>query len=409
MQEPLSENAAPLHIAVLCDPASFHTEKWSQALQKAGARVTVLSFSGQACEAVPSVQVKPRFTWRGRLTMFSFLFSGDRLRRALDAIQADIVNPINITPYGVWAVRAGGRRPVLGIAMGADILEYPPRRAEAPPALWMNRRPPGLPAKLLNALKYRVYRRLVQQALGRMALVTADNLVVLHAMRDGFAQPAAKLRLNRWGVEAERFLPDAAVQAAMRRRFGIEEGQRVVLSPRGLKPVYQGGIILDAITRLLEAGRSEKFIVLSAGYDIQPDLDQKARALAARFPNFHYEAGLLHRLEVIQLWQVTDVFVSAPLYDGYSNAVAEGRYAGAIPLLNAIPGNLEIIEHGKTGWVVEPFNPESLSEALRTVLERCDELKAEFGPRNRAWIEAHSLLDVNMRRFIADCRQLIDP
>ncbi|MFK7972051.1 MAG: glycosyltransferase, partial [Bacteroidia bacterium] len=174
----------------------------------------------------------------------------------------------------------------------------------------------------------------------------------------------------------------------------------VVLSPRGMKPIYQGELILEAYERLLNEGRKEKFIMLSAGYAISKAAREHARNLSIRFPNFHYEAGVIPRERVLQLWSLVDAFISAPIYDGYSNALAEGRYAGAVPLVNAIPGNIEVVEHDTHGIIVDPFNANNLAVDLRHSLNNLDALKARFAPVNRSWIEANSMMDVNIQRFI---------
>ncbi|MFK7971256.1 MAG: glycosyltransferase, partial [Bacteroidia bacterium] len=253
-----------MHIAVLCDPASFHTQKWAQALQRNGAEVTVFSFSKEKVEGVNCVQIKP---WGGRLSYAAFLRSGKTLRAALEAHKVDVLNPINITPYGVLAARSGFR-PIAAVSMGADILEYPPSRKAAPGVAWMQTNPPGLFGKLTNRLRHRYFRKLVKEALDAASFVTGDNLVLVHAVRDWFDIPEGKLQLNRWGAEPALFDVSEADKQSLREQFGIEEGQAVVLSPRGMKPIYQGELILEAYERLLNEGRKEKFIMLSAGYAI---------------------------------------------------------------------------------------------------------------------------------------------
>lgn len=385
-----------MHIGVLCDPASFHTQKWAQGLQRNGAKVTVFSFSDEKVEGVPCVKVEPV---GGKLNYAAFLRSGKRLKEALLAHKVDVLNPINITPYGVWAARSGFR-PIAAVSMGADILEYPPSRKHAPNVAWMQTEPPGILGKLANRLRHRYFRKLVKEALDAASLVTGDNLVLVHSVRDWFDIPEERLQLNRWGVEPALFEVDEEIKSSLRAQFGIEEGQAVVLSPRGMKPIYQGEIILEAFGSMLEEGRKEKFIMFSAGYAISKAVQERADALTAKYPNFHYEGGVLPRERVLQLWSLVDAFISAPVYDGHSNALAEGRYASAVPLVNPIPGNLEVVEPDVHGVLVDPFTADNLSKKLRSTLNELDALKEAFGPVNRQWIEENSVMDANMQRFL---------
>lgn len=391
-----------MHIAVLCDPASFHTQKWAQGLQRNGAEVTVFSFSDVQVEGVRCVKIEP---WGGKLTFAAFLRSGKRLRAALDAHKIDVLNPINITPYGILAARSGFR-PIAAVSMGADILEYPPSRSAAPNVAWMQTDPPGLLGRAANRLRHAWFRRLVKEGLDAASFVTGDNLVLVHAVRDWFGIAEDKLQLNRWGVEPPLFEVSEADKESLRAQFGIEPRQSVVLSPRGMKPIYQGELILEAFAQLLEEGRSEKFIMLSAGYAISKAVSARAKDLSARFPNFHYEAGVIPRERVLQLWSLVDAFISAPVYDGYSNALAEGRYAGAVPLVNAIPGNIEVVKHEVHGLIVDPFNHVQLTVELRHCLDYLDEMKQRFAPVNKSWIEENSVMDVNMQRFLERCEDI---
>ncbi|MEL6593541.1 MAG: glycosyltransferase, partial [Bacteroidota bacterium] len=237
---------------------------------------------------------------------------------------------------------------------------------------------------------------------------TGDNLELVDAVRDWFGIAPERVKLNRWGIEPELFVTSEAERCALRQKYGVRDWQKVVLSPRGMKPVYQGDVILEGFERLLRRGvRDLKLIMLSAGYDIPPEVDTKALALAEQFDTFHYERSLLDRKEVLQLWSIVDSFVVAPVYDGYSNALAEGRYAGAIPILNNIPAHRELVAHQENAWMIDPFTPEHLADGIIEVMEESEHWRGVFAPRNRAWIEAHSLLDENIAAFLADCESVL--
>lgn len=393
-----------MHIGVLCDPASFHTQKWAQALQRLGASVTVFSFSDKKIPGIHCVQIKP---WGGRLSYIAFLKSGKALAEALAEHRIDILNPINMTPYGIWAARSGFR-PIAAVSMGADILEYPPKGQTPPSVAWQQQEHPGMLGKLANKLRYHFFRKWVKEALDSAALITGDNYVLIHAIRDGFDIPQSRLMLHRWGVEPSLFETSEADIRALRKQFGISPGQRVVLSPRGMKPIYQGDIILAAFRRRLEAGAQEKYIMMSAGYAISKEVKAQADYLIQHFPEqFHYEADVLPREQVLKLWSLVDMCISAPIYDGYSNALAEGRYAGAIPLVNRIPGSVEVMEHDLHGWFVDPFTPANLDFSLRHVLHNYETLQPRMAAANKDWIQKHSVMDVEMKAFLEKCEDLL--
>ncbi len=391
-----------MHVALLNDPNNFHTQKWALALQQAGAQVTVFSYDAPQHQEFPAVRVptvQPD-TYRYR----DYLRGGPALRAALDTHQIDLVNALNVTPFGVWAHQTGFR-PVVASALGADLLEYPPRPSMSPllrSRSWANvEGQTGPSARIRQWARRQYFRGKVRTALQGADLVTGDNQVLVDAAVDWFGVPREKVRLLRWGVEPELFAVSEAQVQAVRERWNIPQGARLVLSPRGAKAIYNADVILEGFAQALaQVGPEVHFLMLSAGYAVSERVQARAEALVQQYPNFHFEAGRVPREMVYALWNIVDVFVSAPVYDGYSAAVAEGRYAGSIPVVNDISGNREVITHQENGWMVDPFQPGTLAAALVELLAQLPRWQARFKEKNRLWIEKNSLVKENAKRFL---------
>lgn len=391
-----------MRIAILSDPNNFHTQKWVKGLLNAGNEVVVFSFEGYEGNDFEAVKLKPPMGIGGKYTYLSYLNGGKVLAKALREHKIDVVNALNVTPFGVWAAQSGFH-PCVVSAIGADILEYPPDLQEAPhlrERSWANveGKPGGL-AGLKDKYSRGFYRKKVQQALEYADLITGDNQHLIDRMRDWFNVPEARMKILRWGLEPELFEVSEAEKVSIRKKFRIPEGKKVVLSPRGAKAIYQADIILEGFAKLLEKGADAHFIMLSAGYEVAENVLSRARELESRFPNFVFMREVLPREDVHTLWNLVDVFVSAPVYDGYSASLAEGRYIGAVPVVNDIPGNREVIRHLENGWVVDPFDAAILAIAIGEILSRLEELQARFGPANREWILENSLLEGAARKF----------
>ncbi|MEM0996859.1 MAG: glycosyltransferase [Bacteroidota bacterium] len=393
-----------MHIAVLSDPNNFHTQKWVRALQDAGADATVFSFEENRHSEIPAVTLPAPYRFRGRYSYLSYLRGGKVLNAVLQAHRVDLINALNITPFGVWAMRSQFR-PLILSALGADILEYPPTGAGSPVLefrSWSNisgdRR---WIARKRHQLMRRYYRRLVAQALRAGDLITGDNQYLIDCMEQWFAVPPAKLKLLRWGVEEKMFAAEAAELTTLRTELGLRAEHRTILSPRGAKAIYQGDIILAAFTKLLaDRTLAVQCIMLSSGYAIDPAVKQAAQQLAARDSRFVFVDQALPREKIYTLWNLVDVFISAPIYDGYSAAVAEGRYIGAVPVLNDIPATRELFVHGENGWICDPFTPEQLADDLGKILRDLPRLKEKFARTNRAWILEHSRVKNSARMFL---------
>ena len=111
-----------MRIGILSDPNNFHTRKWAKALERAGNEVTVFSFENNHASEIHAIRVKPAFSTGDKFTYLSYLASGARLRDALAQENIDLVNALNVTPFGVWG-RMSGFHPLVISAMGADIFE----------------------------------------------------------------------------------------------------------------------------------------------------------------------------------------------------------------------------------------------------------------------------------------------
>lgn len=399
-----------MRIALLNDPNNFHTQKWAAALEGAGAHVTVFSFDEDRDSGLTHVQLPvpgggPNFDYR------AYLRGGPALAEALDKHQIDLLNALNVTPFGVLAARSRFR-PFVASAIGADLLEYPPRISMSPVLRHRSWSNPGdsrsLRRRIRQEVLRRYYRRRVAEALTAADLVTGDNQQLVDAAVSWFGIDPAQVRLLRWGVEPDMFAADPDSLDQLRQKLGIAEGMRVLLSPRGAKPVYHGETILEAFAQLLEGGLQDKhLLMLSAGYEIPAVVTQKAKQLESLYPNFSFFSEVLSRGEAHALWNLVDLFISTPAYDGYSAALAEGRFIGAIPLVNDIPAHRELIRHQENGWVIAETTAGEMAGAIQAILPELEKWKAKFAPPNRAWIEEHSLLSRNADLFMGWAEELL--
>lgn len=75
------------------------------------------------------------------------------------------------------------------------------------------------------------------------------------------------------------------------------------------------------------------------------------------------------RTDVHELMACMDVYVQASMWEGMSNALMEAMALGKPVVATAVGGTLDLIEDGKTGWLIEPKRVDCLVEKLSYVLE----------------------------------------
>ena len=399
-----------MRIAILSDPENFHTQKWYTALRNAGADPFVVSFGKEMQEPIRSIHIDPPLSFGKRFFYPSYLAGGKKLRALLEKEKCDILNPLNITPFGIWGARADFH-PMVSCAFGADILEYPPRGIESPwpeNRSWNNTEGQlSGTRRIRGKLERNFFRKKVMEALKASDLITGDNLVLTRAIHEWFGIEEKKIVLNRWGVEEELFSCTEEEKKELLPRFGISPEKKIVLAPRGAKAIYQADIILEAFAEFLKTGRSDvHFVLFSAGYEISSGIKPLIEQLN-RSGCFTFIPTALPRETMYKFWNLADVFISAPVYDGYSASLAEGRYIGAVPLVNKIPANTELITHLENGWIADPFTPENISSSLVQILDDLPNLKSRFSAANRNWIKENSLIRNNAKIFVQNCESLL--
>ncbi len=388
-----------MHIGILSQPSNFHCQKWAKALKKAGNQVTIFSLENFKINDIHCIHLnKNKKSW----SYGDFYFSKNRLKEALKSEKIDILHPLHLTPYGVWGIWSEFQ-PIIPAAMGADVFEYLPNNVipELNYRQWKNlTQNHHFFYQMKNFLLKKYHKKMVQKVLNKANFITADNQTLIDALIKYFNVPFQKLLLQRWGVEEEIFHTISENEFSYTfKKLGIHTEYPIILSPRGLMPIYQADIILNSFTQLVSQFNNFQFVMLSSGYPLPPKLQKQIDILEAKFTNFKCIKSQITRDEMAVLWKKTKIFISAPIYDGYSAALAEGRYVGAIPIVNNIPGNLEVIENEVNGMIVHPFTSDNLTKTIFQVLEKLDEYYENFKLINQNWISQNGLLKNDAENF----------
>lgn len=369
-----------MRIGVIGPAGDIHLQRWGEALHQAGATVLYVGI-----EPAPGT-LKPYFCIGKAVqnpTLWDFLERRSALHAFLKDQKVDVAHPIHLTPSGVW-VWSSGFRPYVPFAMGADILEYSPHAPPLRRSWTLQNRKPTPTALFTAALRRRLLPPLLRATLRESLLSLADNYELCIS--------------KNYIIKKNKIVEmPAGIACPSDRKGGV---QRYVLAPRGATLLYQADIILHGYRLYLDEGGHLPLILLSGSYTPHPAIARQAEDIKNTYPEkFFFYKKVFSKSEMSDLWRQTAAFISAPVYDGYSYAVAEGRAYGALPIVNAIPGHLEILTHGYNAWFVEPFTPERLAEALFTV-EKLLSGDPFWTRRNVEWITRFSDIVENARIFL---------
>jgi glycosyltransferase involved in cell wall biosynthesis len=162
---------------------------------------------------------------------------------------------------------------------------------------------------------------------------------------------------------------------------------------------------LDAARRVLDAGVDVEFVLADLGRE-----ETEARRLAEHFrlsPRLTYVDG---GGGAIAFWKALDLFCHVPSSANTGRPVLQAMAHGVAVIASDVAGLRGLLQHGHTGVLVPPGNPEVLAGALLKLLDDRalrqslgargrDRVAAEFTPAR----EAEALADL-YRRILASTK-----
>lgn len=189
------------------------------------------------------------------------------------------------------------------------------------------------------------------------------------------------------GIPIPPYPPDPAAVSAARQRMGAQPNDWVVAVVGRFHPIKGHIHLINAVPSVPEA----LFVFAGEGSE-RPMLEARGR-----------ELGISHRLRFIghvadvpALLAGANAFALPSLSEGLSNALMEAM-AVALPIVaTRVGGNVELLEHGRTGLLVPPADPTALADALRQL--HCDPAWArQLGLAARQFILDYSVENMARR------------
>jgi glycosyltransferase involved in cell wall biosynthesis len=159
--------------------------------------------------------------------------------------------------------------------------------------------------------------------------------------------------------------------------LGFAETDSLFILAANLRPIKRIGDAIAALGQLAKK-KSGIHLVIAGGGNSQAY--QKLAEKVGVLDNVHFLGA---RDDVKSILPAMDVGVLCSQSEGYSNAIVEYMQAGLPVIASAVGGNVEAVEHGKTGYLYPVEEIQSLADHLAELLIVDTEKAAEMGSRGR--------------------------
>ena len=180
-----------------------------------------------------------------------------------------------------------------------------------------------------------------------------------------------KIQVVPLGVHPETYFPSPPP---------ADEGTFRLICVARLAPVKAQSILLQAVARLLRAGRGVELHLVGGGQD-RDNLERQARELGIE------EAVVFHggmpQPRVVELLKTAHAFVLASFAEGVPIALMEAMALEVPCVATCIMGIPELIRDRVDGLLVPPSDVEGLSSAISELMDDA-ELRSRLGQAGRA-------------------------
>lgn len=296
----------------------------------------------------------------------------------LRRVRPDIVHVHYAHGDLAWLTAAVVRCPVVVSVMGGDVL-FDEQGSWTPRGKWLTR-----------------------TLLRRADLITSKSHF-LTGVVDRIGGFASKTIRVVWGVRLSRFRRVDA--SGLRRRLGLPNGARVILSPKILQPFYNVHLLVEAMPAVVAAEPCAYLVVTEYGADPAYRARLAERATALGVTDRVVFAGHVEHDDMAAFYSLADIAVGVPESDGLPQTLLEGMACEVPNVLARLPRYEEIVRHGESAYFVET-TPAGVAEGVVRLL-RDETLRARIGRAGRAIVEREADFDAEVARVEASYRELV--
>jgi glycosyltransferase involved in cell wall biosynthesis len=244
------------------------------------------------------------------------------------------------------------------------------------PVLISSRRDMGFSRSSKHQLAYKLLRGMFDQV-----QTVSDEVRSFSIASDGLAP--AKVVTLRNGVDLDE-VQESPLLKRSDSSLGVEDASHVIATVGNIRPVKGTDILIRTAARVCEHFPRAVFLAIGRANDSQyfREIQELTNSLGlSRNVRF---LGL--RNDVLSILKTSDMFFLPSRSEGLSNALLEAMACNLPCVVTDVGGSAEVVDHGKSGFLVPSENPELAAERIIGLL-RDSHGAREMGQAGRRIIE----------------------
>ncbi|MFH1771978.1 MAG: aminotransferase class V-fold PLP-dependent enzyme [Candidatus Omnitrophota bacterium] len=275
-----------------------------------------------------------------RIYDFSAIVKGFKFIRFLKAEKVDVLMTYHFSSdiFGTFWGRLSGVRRIIS-----------------------NRRDLGFWRKKHHNFSYKVINRFVDKIIC-VSKAVKEKVVAFEGV------PCEKIKVIYGGVNLEAF-SERDSKEVCRQNLTLYARAPVVGIVSWLRPEKGVDDFLRAVKIIKKILPQTQFVIAGDG-----PLKSKLIALACELGVVGHVRFLGWRLDTQQVMRACDIIVSSSKTEGFSNVLIEAMAMAKAVVATDVGGNREAVIEGKTGFLVEPNNPQALADKVVYLLENNNQL-----------------------------------
>jgi len=214
-------------------------------------------------------------------------------------------------------------------------------------------------------------------------------------MIDEIGIPDVKAIVIRNGAPMEALTSQISQRQRVRQALQIPESAILIGSIGRLDPVKNLDLLLEASAAAARNIPSLKILLAGEGPSKQELIEKTAELAIENRVSF---LGL--RKDVSDLLSAIDLYVCSSDREGISLSILEAMAAERAIIATAVGGNLELVQHDRTGLLIDRGDHEALVQAIIT-LSKNSRKRVELGREARRFVQAN--FSVNRMLHDYDC------